>query len=76
VQERTFPTRPVRAEGAAYIFQTSAAPGVTGPPKHPRALPQRDSGIDGSFPLPVAAVEARRSRSPNVADDVAVMEGW
>jgi hypothetical protein len=25
---------------------------------------------------PVAAVEARRSRSPNVADDVAVMEGW
>jgi hypothetical protein len=25
---------------------------------------------------PVAAVEARRSRSPDVADHVAVMEGW
>ena len=25
---------------------------------------------------PVAAVEARWSRSPNVADDVAVMEEW
>jgi hypothetical protein len=48
----------------------------TGLPKHPRALPQRDSGIDGSFPLPVAAVEARRSRSLSVADDVALMEGW
>jgi hypothetical protein len=47
---------------------------LTRPRKHPRALSQRDSGIDGSFPRPVA-VEARRSRSPNVADQVAIMEG-
>ena len=40
-----------------------------GPPKHPRAFPQRDSGIDGTMSRPVAAVEARRSRSLSVADD-------
>jgi hypothetical protein len=76
VQERIFPATPVRVQAAADIFQRSAAPSVTGPPKHPRGLSQRDSGIDGTMRRPVAAVEARRSRSPNVADDVAVMEGW
>jgi hypothetical protein len=49
---------------------------LTRPRKHPHALPKRDSVIDGTMRRPVAAVEARRSRSPNVADDVAVMEGW
>jgi hypothetical protein len=43
--------------------------------KTPRALPKRDSGIDGTMRRPVAALEARRSRSPNVADQVAVTEG-
>jgi len=47
----------------------------TGPLKHPHALPKRDSVIDGTMRRPVAAAEARRSRSPNVADDVALMEG-
>ena len=48
----------------------------TGLPKHPRSLSQRDSGIDGSFLRPVAAVEARWSRSLSMADDVALMERW
>jgi hypothetical protein len=69
VQEPIFPARPVRVEGAADIVQTAAAQGVTGPPKHPGALPQGDSGIDGTMRRPVAAVEARRSRSLSVADD-------
>jgi|HubBroStandDraft_6_1064221.scaffolds.fasta_scaffold58808_3 hypothetical protein len=41
----------------------------TGPLKHPHALPKRDSEIDGTMRRPVAAVEARRSRSLRVADD-------
>jgi len=32
------------------------------PAKKPSSFPKRDSGFDGSFPRPVAAVEARRSR--------------
>jgi hypothetical protein len=67
-------------EAQAWLLTTVTASSVAAcqPPhqKQPRALPKRDSGIDGSFPLPVALQEARRSRSPNVADDVAVMEGW
>ena len=42
---------------------------------NPGALPQRDSGIDGTMRRPVAAVEARRSQSLGVADDVALMDG-
>ena len=41
----------------------------TGPLKHPRALPQRDSGNDGTMRRPVAAIEAHRSQPPSVADD-------
>jgi hypothetical protein len=44
------------------------------PAKHPRALPKRGPRFDGTMRRPVAAVEARRSRSPSVADDVALME--
>jgi hypothetical protein len=48
----------------------------TGPSKHPRALPKRDSGIDGTMRRPVAAVEARRSRPLAWPMTVAVIEGW
>jgi hypothetical protein len=36
---------------------------LTGPKKHP-VPSQKGLGIDGSFPLPVALQEARRSPSP------------
>jgi hypothetical protein len=54
------------------VSRTSRIPDL--PAKHPHALPKRDSGIDGTMRRPVATVEARRSRSPNVADDVALKE--
>ena len=43
--------------------------------KTPRALPKGAPDFDGSFPLPVALQEARRSRSLSVADDVALIHG-
>jgi hypothetical protein len=43
--------------------------------KQPCALPKRDSGIDGSFPLPVALQEARRSPRSDVVGDFAIKEG-
>jgi len=48
----------------------------TGPLKHPHALPQRDSGIDGTMRRPVAAVEARRSQPLERPIRLPSMEEW